>query len=64
MNENEVSDGRWEIYLEQKSKAEPLDECSAGICLELSAERSIEDLRRSSEQFLRGRLSSTIDNPS
>jgi len=64
MNENEVSDGRWEIYLEQKSIAEPLDECSAGICLELSAERSIEDLRRSSEQFLRGRLSSTIDNPS
>ena len=29
MNENEVSDGRWEIYLEQKSIAEPLDECSA-----------------------------------
>jgi len=63
MNENEVSDGRWEIYLEQKSIAEPLDECSAGICLELSADRSIEDLRRSSEQFLRGGLSSTSGNP-
>ena len=63
MNENEVSDGRWEIYLKQKSIAEPLDECSAELCLELPAERSVEDLRRSSERFLRGRLSRTFGNP-
>jgi uncharacterized protein len=63
MNENEVSDGRWEIYLEQKSIAEPLDECSAEVYLELPADRSIEDLRRSSEGFLRGRLSRTTGHP-
>jgi uncharacterized protein len=63
MNENEVSDGRWEIYLEQKSIEEPLDECSGEVCLELSADRSKEDLRRSSERFLRGRLSNTVVNP-
>ena len=62
MDENEISDGRWEIYLEQKSIAEPLDECSAENCLELSADRPIEDLRRSSERFLRDRLSRTFGN--
>jgi aminoglycoside phosphotransferase family enzyme/predicted kinase len=61
MNENEVSDGRWEIYLEQKSIQEPLDECSQ-VCLELSADRSIEDLRRLSERFLRDRLSTSVGN--
>jgi aminoglycoside phosphotransferase family enzyme/predicted kinase len=61
-NENEVSDGRWEIYLEQKSMEEPLDDCSSEVCLELSADRSIEDLRRLSERFLRGRLSSSVGN--
>jgi hypothetical protein len=59
-SENEVSDGRWEIYLQQKSMEEPLDDCSSEVCLELSADRSIEDLRRLSEGFLRGRLSSSI----
>jgi len=58
MNENEVSDGRWEIYLEQKSIEEPLDECSANVCLELPTDTSVEHLRRASEQFLRARLSS------
>ena len=58
MSEKEVSDGRWEIYLQQKSIAEPLDECSSEACLELSADRSIEDLRRLSERYLRARLPS------
>ena len=62
-NENEVSDGRWEIYLQQKSLAEPLDECSSEACLELPVDSSIEDLRRSSERFLRSRLSSNVGNP-
>jgi uncharacterized protein len=61
MDENEVSDGRWEIYLEQKSMEEPLDG-SSEVCVELSADRSIEDLRRLSERFLRGRLSSSVGN--
>jgi uncharacterized protein len=61
-NENEVSDGRWEIYLEQKSREEPFGECSAEVCLELYADNSIKDLRRWSERFLRGRLSSTVGN--
>ena len=60
MNENEVSDGRWEIYLEQKARAQPLDELSAEVCLNLSTDTSIEDLRRSSEQFLRANLSRSI----
>jgi predicted kinase len=58
--ENEVSDGRWEIYLEQKSREEPLGECSAEVCLKLYADNSIKDLRRWSERFLRGRLSGTV----
>jgi uncharacterized protein len=63
MKQNEVSDGRWEIYLEQKSTEEPLDECSGEVYLDLSGDRSSEDLRRSSERFLRGRLSNTVVNP-
>ena len=62
MNENEVSDGRWEIYLQQKSMEEPLDECSSEVYLKLSADGSIEDLRRSSERFLRDRLSTSVGN--
>jgi hypothetical protein len=62
MNKNEVSDGRWEIYLQQKSVEEPLDDCSSEVCLELSADRSIEDLRRLSEHYLRGRLSGNVGN--
>ena len=53
MNENEVSDGRWEIYLEQKARAEALDEFSGEVCLDLSTDTPIEDLRRASEQLLR-----------
>jgi uncharacterized protein len=63
MNESEVSDGRWEIYLEQKAIEEPLDKCSAEVCLELTADTPIEHLRRSSEQFLRARLWSTVTMP-
>ena len=63
MNQHEVSDGRWEIYLQQKSTEEPLEECSDQICLELPVDSSIEDLRRSSERFLRSRLSSNLGNP-
>ena len=63
MNENEVSDGRWEIYLQQKSTEEPLEECSAEAWLELPSDRPIDDLRRSSERFLREKLSSNIGNP-
>jgi uncharacterized protein len=62
MNENEVSDGRWEIYLKQKAIEEPLDESSGEVCLELCADRSVEDLRRSCEQFLRRRLAANLGN--
>src|SRR5918993_3078048 len=40
MNENEVSDGRWEIYLQQKSTEDPLEECSDQVCLELLVDSS------------------------
>jgi hypothetical protein len=50
----DLSDGRWEIYVEQKEKFEPFEEIPA--TLELDTEGSIEELARRSEGFLRSRL--------
>src|SRR5215467_13494225 len=52
----DVSDGRWEIYLKQKSAYQPINEVAPTNCLKLDTELSPEELARASEKFLRMRL--------
>jgi len=51
-----VSDGRWEIYLQQKEVFEPLDEIDSAARLELNTDAPLEALASASEKFLRARL--------
>lgn len=51
-----VSDGGWEIYLEQKIVYQPLDEISSAQCLDLDTVPPVEDLGQAVESFLRSRL--------
>jgi len=51
-----VSDGRWEIYLNQKTAYEPLDEISSKQRLDLDTALPVEELGRAVEIFLRSRL--------
>ena len=52
----DISDGRWEIYFEQKRLYEPISEISSEACLELNTEASLDQLLRSCEKFLRSRV--------
>ena len=52
----DVSDGRWEVYLEQKKACEPLDEIPLAARLELNTEAALDPLTSDSEKFLRRRL--------
>jgi aminoglycoside phosphotransferase family enzyme/predicted kinase len=52
----DLSDGRWEIYLQQKAVHEPISEIPSVACLELNTEASPDQLARSCENFLRSRL--------
>jgi uncharacterized protein len=52
----DISDGRWDIYLVQKSADEPLDEIPASRRLELNTESAPEELASACESFLRVRL--------
>ena len=52
----DVSDGRWEIYFEQKRLCEPISEISSEARLELNTEGSLNQLARSCEKFLRSRI--------
>jgi uncharacterized protein len=52
----DVSDGRWEIYSNQKAAYQPIKELPPINCLNLNTELSREQLIRASEKFLRGRL--------
>jgi len=51
-----VSDGRWEIYLQQKDHFEALDELDPGACLELVTDLPADKLAAICEKFLRARL--------
>ena len=48
----DLSDGRWEIYLKQKSAFEPLEEVPREVCLSLDTEAPPETLVRSVERFI------------
>ena len=52
----DVSDGRWEIYLKQKTAYQPINEVALTNCLKLDTELSPKELARASEKFLRARL--------
>jgi predicted kinase len=56
----DVSDGRWEIYLNQKTAQEPLDETSSVQRLDLDTALPLEELGRAVESFLRSRLKQEI----
>ncbi len=52
----DISDGRWEIFLEQKKIFEPLDEIPATSCFSLNTELPLDQLIRDCEKFLRGHV--------
>ncbi len=51
-----LSDGRWEIYMQQKKIQQPVDGSAAVSYLELNTEAPLTQLRQTCEQFLRSRL--------
>jgi len=52
----DISDGRWEIYLEQKAAYQPLHELPLENSLELNTEAPADQLARECEKYLRARL--------
>jgi aminoglycoside phosphotransferase family enzyme/predicted kinase len=52
----DISDGRWEIYEKQRAADEPMEETPPASRLELDTGKSVEELARASEKFLRGRF--------
>ena len=48
----DISDGRWEVYIAQKSTYEPFDEFSPSVMLELPADARIEAAAAEAEAFL------------
>jgi predicted kinase len=57
----DVSDGRWEVYVEQKIIAQPIDEIDDSSRLELDTEPPLENLIGTCEKFLRQRLAEKPD---
>jgi predicted kinase len=52
---SDISDGRWEIYLQQSAAYQAIDEILPENRLELNTESTPEELARLSERFLRSR---------
>jgi len=52
----DVSDGHWDVYLNQKTAYEPLDEIASTQCLDVDTTLTVEDVGRGVESFLRSRL--------
>jgi aminoglycoside phosphotransferase family enzyme/predicted kinase len=52
----DISDGRWEIYLQQKAAYEPMSESLLANSLELNTEAPAEQLARRCERFIQSRL--------
>lgn len=52
----DLSDGRWEIYLAQKAAVQPIEELPSKLLFELDTSLSAEQLVCASEKFLRSRL--------
>ncbi len=56
-DEKDQSDGRWEIYVEQKAACEPPSEMPVQNYLELNTAQPVEELAAICDKFLRSRLS-------
>jgi aminoglycoside phosphotransferase family enzyme/predicted kinase len=56
-HDQDVSDGRWGIYLQQKDSFEAVDEVDPGAYLELSSDGEIDKLAAACETFVRGNIS-------
>jgi predicted kinase len=54
----DISDGRWEIYQQQKKAHEPMEEIRPESRLELDTDNRVEELTAKSFSFLRSRLKS------
>jgi predicted kinase len=52
----DLSDGRWDIYVEQKAACEPPSEMPVQNYLELNTVQPVEELAAICEKFLRSRL--------
>ena len=52
----DISDGRWEIYLRQKDSFEALGEVPPDACLELGTDADIDRLTEACEKFVRARV--------
>jgi aminoglycoside phosphotransferase family enzyme/predicted kinase len=52
----DISDGRWEIYLDQKAAFQPMDDIPPADCLELDTEPALDTLALACERFLCARL--------
>jgi len=52
----DVSDGRWEIFLRQKDAFEPFDDMDPSARLEVNTDAPLEGLGNGCERFLRSRL--------
>ena len=52
----DISDGRWEVFLQQKKIFEPLAEIPSTFCLELSTEAPLDRLISDCEKFVRRRM--------
>jgi uncharacterized protein len=52
----DLSDGRWEIYVQQAAAYQPLDDIPAAARLELNTEGPLEQLAHASEEFLHSRM--------
>ena len=49
----DISDGRWEIYQQQKLGFEAFDDVAPGACLELATDGEIDNLAATCEKFVR-----------
>jgi aminoglycoside phosphotransferase family enzyme/predicted kinase len=55
------SDGRWDIYLEQRAACQPIREIPPADCLDLNTEAPLNEIAAVCERFLRARLAHRMD---
>ena len=58
----DVSDGRWEIYIQQKNNFEALDEIPPSRLLEVTTDAPVETLAGTCEKFLRSKLGRKVED--
>jgi aminoglycoside phosphotransferase family enzyme/predicted kinase len=56
-----ASDGRWDIYLEQRAACQPIREIPPADCLDLNTEAPLDEIAAVCERFLRARFAQRMD---